>query len=343
MQIQADEQSKNSLGREPQKKKLTVYLGALAIVLALTVGGAFYYFHQQANRFESQCVSGEQMTLEIKSLLEEVKSLPGEADNETVKDWTDKLAVARTNMDKFCSDLKSSHPSSKYKQSCSNLYAAAEIERSILEAVAAVVKEPLSVDTADKIKAIDDKVQDLREQAASVEVGQTDFASSMDLTTLKDNLTAFVNTAKEAERRRQEEEARQAREREKQRLADIQTRLKNYNDSVMANTHDMEWLATGVTYTNAHRLELHGFFYNGTNNPVVRINNMTMSITLYKQGEVIYQRDNFYFRSTIDLYGAVAPGTKKFNDLYVTGDDVFPQDFDEFRIKTADMNWTYIR
>ena len=92
MHTQGEVQGENPLpAREKGKKSLTFYLGALAVMLALTVGGVFFYLQQQASRFEAQCRAGEQMAIEIKALLEEVKDLPGEADNEAVQDWLGKL------------------------------------------------------------------------------------------------------------------------------------------------------------------------------------------------------------------------------------------------------------
>ena len=347
MQINANQQKTDfaaaGSGNIPQKKPLTMYLGILAGVLVLTVAGFFFYLHQQAARFEAQCQAGEQMALEIKYMMEELKDLPGEKDNESVKDWLARLDTAKSNMDKLCNDLQGARPSSKYQQARSNLLAAAQLERELLDDVESVVKEPLEGSAQEKINSIERPVTELHDLAGTVVVGNADFATAMDMSEVKNNLAAFVGKAKEAERRRLEEEARIAQEKEKQRLADIQARQKNHNDSIMANTHKVEWLATGVRYVNSQRLDLQGFFYNGTNNPVVKIDNMCLSITLYKRGEMVYQENNFYFNSPIDFYGSVAPGTKKYNDLYVTCPTEFPQDFDEFKITTENINWTYIR
>ena len=345
MQTEAERQIAEPVaaGNAPKKKPLTLYLAVLAGVLAIAVGGFFYYLQQQAARFESQCHEGEQMALEIKYMLDEVKNLPGEKDNEAIQEWLVRLDTAKNNVDKLVKDLEGARPGSKYQQARGNLLAAAEMERELFEDIEAVVKEPLAGDAQDKISSIEGKTIDLHDLAMAVEIGQTDFAAAMDMSTLRDNLTAFVGNAREAERRRLEQEARIAQEKEKQRLADIQARQQSYNNSVMAKTHDMVWLATGVKYVSPQRLDLSGFFYNGTNNPVTRINTMTLSITLYRRGEVVYENDDFYFSAPIDMYGAVAPGTKKDNSLYVTSQTDFPQDFDEFRIATEDMNWTYIR
>lgn len=333
----------DGLGNIPPKKPLTMYLAILAGVLVFAVAGFFLYLHQQAARFEAQCQDGEQMALEIKYMMEELKDLPGEKDNEHVKDWLERLDTAKSNMDKLCNDLQGARPSSKYQQARSNLLAAAQLERALLDDVEFVVKDPLSGSVQEKINGIEASVTELHDLAGTVVVGNADFGTAMDMSEVKNNLAAFVGKAKEAEHRRLEEEARIAQEKEKQRLADIQSRQKSHNDSIMANTHKMEWLATGVNYVNSQRLDLHGFFYNGTNNPVVKIDNMCLSITLYKRGEIVYQENTFNFYSPIDFYGAVAPGTKRYNDLYVTCTTEFPRDFDEFMVTTESINWTYVR
>lgn len=330
-------------GNTPPKKPLTLYLAILAGVLALAVGGFYFYLHQQASRFEAQCKSGEQMALEVKYMLDELKELPGERDNDTVKDWLGRMDTAKTNMDKLCDDLRGAHPSSKYQQACSNLLAAAQMERELLEDVESVVKAPLAGGAQEKLSSIEREVADLQDLAGAVAIGQTDFVTAMDMSNVKDNLTTFIGNAREAERRRLEEEARVAQEKEKQRLADIMARQKSHNDTIMANTQKVEWLATSVSYVNSQRLDLYGFFYNGTNNPVVKINNMSLAVTLYKRGEVVYQEEIFSFYEPIDLYGAVAPGTKKTNNLYITSVKGFPQDFDEFKVTTEDINWMYVR
>ena len=205
------------------------------------------------------------------------------------------------------------------------------------------MKAPLSGESQEKLNSIERKAAEIQDFAGTVAIGQTDFVAAMDMSAVKDNLAAFVNNAKEAERRRLEEEARIAQEKEKQRLADIQARQKSHNDTIMANTHNVEWLANSVSYINPQRLDLYGFFYNGTNNPVVKINNMSLAVTLYKRGEIVYQEEVFAFNEPIDLYGAVAPGTKKPNNLYITSAKGFPQDFDEFKVTTEDINWVYVR
>ena len=196
-----------------RKKNLTNLLAIVAGLLALAVGGLFFYMHQQALHFEVKCHEDEQMVMEIKSLMDEIKDLPVDKESESFKEWLKKLDMAKSNLENMSEALQTAKPGSKYQEVRVGLLDAAKLERELLDDVEDVVKDPLARDVSHKAENVEVKAVALHDMAKAVEIGQTNFAVAMDLCTVKDCLTAYVAVAKKEDERRQEEEARKARER----------------------------------------------------------------------------------------------------------------------------------
>lgn len=111
----------------------------------------------------------------------------------------------------------------------------------------------------------------------------------------------------------------------------------------MNTTSDVIYLATNVKRTSPSRLDIDGFFYNGTPNRVVSVDDMMLDVTLYKDGEVVYSQ--VFTFGKISLGGWIPSHDRQGSHLWVNDNNgaTIPEDFDDFVIEAANVHWTYYR
>lgn len=316
----------------------------VGVLIALLVAGIgfFAYVNTAEDRYVAKCQEGQQVVADVQSLMQEVKGLSGDPDADETKDFLDRMDKGSKNLDKLANDLRSTRTGSKYQAANQRLVDSLDREKAILDNAHKVVKEPLGKDTAGAIKQVRQDVQELTNGAADIAIEGTDFPTAFQLSDLGDNLQGYVQKKVALDQKKAEEEARKRAEAQRAKQQAILQRENSHNQDIMNTSTDVEWLATSVTRVSGGRMNLTGFFYNGTGDPVIRVDSMVLHITLYKDGNQIYESD-FNFNGTL-YAGRMSPHSRQSgsSDLFVTDSSGnIPQDFDEYRVTSGGVHWTY--
>ena len=124
----------------------------------------------------------------------------------------------------------------------------------------------------------------------------------------------------------------------KDRLQGIKDREAQRMQDILKGTTSIEYLVTNVRRTSSTRLDFDGFFYNGTGQPLQKVDSMVLSVTLYNHGEQVYQ-NSYDFYNTIYL-GRVMPHQRQSRSLWVTDNSSIPV-FDEYEVSAGSVHWTY--
>ena len=130
----------------------------------------------------------------------------------------------------------------------------------------------------------------------------------------------------------------QAQAAEASRLQGIKDREAQHIQDILKGTTSIEYLVTNVRRTSSTRLDFDGFFYNGTGQPLQKVDSMVLSVTLYNHGEQVYQ-NSYDFYNTIYL-GRVMPHQRQSRSLWVTDNSSIPV-FDEYEVSAGSVHWTY--
>ncbi len=325
----------------PKKNHTTQILVAVVVVLLLAAVGAFAYVHGAEDRYVGKCVNGEKAVTDVQSLLKETKDLDGDPDADATKDYLVRLGKAKENLDKLAHELKTTRTGNKYQAVNKKLVEAVVLERSILDDTETVIKAPLDKGSTDAVKRVQVNVKDLADRAGDIDIPKTDFAVSMQLNGLNDDLNAYIRKKQGIEAQKKAEAERQARAAEAARLQGIKDRQAQRVHNIINGTTNVEYIATSVRRTSSARLDLSGYFYNGTGLALSDVTSMDLTVTLYSRGEQVYQGTSV-FSGNFSL-GRVSPHTKSgTQSLYITSDTPIP-DFDEYEISSSDVEYMYWR
>ncbi len=325
----------------PKKKHTTQILIGIVVALLIVAVGAFAYVRGAEDRYVAKCVKGEEVVTEVQNLLKETKDLNGDPDADATKDFVVRLDKAGENLDKLARDLKSSRTGSKYKDANQKLVEAVQLERSLIDDTKTVVNQPLDKGTDEVVKRVQANTKDLTERAGEIQIPKTDFATAMQLSALPDDLKAYINKKKAIEEQKRIEAERRAAEAEAARKQAIRDRQAARNQRIIDASNGVEFLATSVRRTSANRLDIDGYFYNGSYNSIQKVSSMTLNITLYNNGAQVYS-DHFYFYN--DMYlGSLSPKGRQNQSLWVTTNGQSIPEFDEFEVNSTNVHWTYWR
>ncbi|SDG81415.1 hypothetical protein SAMN05216584_11320 [Selenomonas sp. WCT3] len=325
----------------PKKKHTTQILIGIVVALLIVAVGAFAYVRGAEDRYVAKCVKGEEVVTEVQNLLKETKDLNGDPDADATKDFVVRLDKAGENLDKLARDLKSSRTGSKYKDANQKLVEAVQLERSLIDDTKTVVNQPLDKGTDEVVKRVQANTKDLAERAGEIQISKTDFATAMQLSALPDDLKAYINKKKAIEEQKRIEAERRAAEAEAARKQAIRDRQAARNQRIIDASNGVEFLATSVRRTSANRLDIDGYFYNGSYNSIQKVSSMTLNITLYNNGAQVYS-DHFYFYN--DMYlGSLSPKGRQNQSLWVTTNGQSIPEFDEFEVNSTNVHWTYWR
>ena len=325
----------------PKKKHTTQILIGIVVALLIVAVGAFAYVRGAEDRYVAKCVKGEQVVTEVQNLLKETKDLNGDPDADATKDFVVRLDKAGENLDKLARDLKSSRTGNTYKDANQKLVEAVQLERTLIDDTKTVVNQPLEKGTDDVVKRVQANTKDLSDRAGEIQIPKTDFATAMQLGTLPDDLKAYINKKKAIEEQKRIEAERRAAEAEAARRQAIRDRQAARNQRIIDATNSVEFLATSVRRTSANRLDIDGYFYNGSYNSIQKVSSMTLNITLYNNGAQVYS-DHFYFYN--DMYlGSLSPKGRQNQSLWVTTNGQSIPEFDEFEVNSTNVHWTYWR
>ena len=322
----------------PKKSHMTQILAVAAVLLLLAAIGAFTYVQGTEDRYVGNCVTGEKVVSDVQSLLKETKDLNGDPDADATKDYLVRLGKAKENLDKLLHELRSSRTGSKYQLVNQKLVDAVALERGMLDDVEKVIKEPLDSSSSDAVKRVQVNVKDLADRAGDISIPRTDFAASLPLNGLDDDLNAYIRKKQGLEAQKRAEAQQQAQAAEASRLQGIKDREAQRMQDILKGTTSIEYLVTNVRRTSSTRLDFDGFFYNGTGQPLQKVDSMVLSVTLYNHGEQVYQ-NSYDFYNTIYL-GRVMPHQRQSRSLWVTDNSSIPV-FDEYEVSAGSVHWTY--
>ena len=323
----------------PKKNHTTQILVAVVVVLLLAAVGAFAYVHGAEDRYVGKCVNGEKAVTDVQSLLKETKDLDGDPDADATKDYLVRLGKAKENLDKLAHELKTTRTGNKYQAVNKKLVEAVVLERSILDDTETVIKAPLDKGSTDAVKRVQVNVKDLADRAGDIDIPKTDFAVSMQLNGLNDDLNAYIRKKQGIEAQKKAEAERQAQAAEAARLQGIKDRQAQRQQNLINNaTNDAEFIVTNIRRISSNRLEFDGFIYNGTGRDLEKINDMDIHVTLYQHGGQVYQ-NNYRLSDTIFL-GTLKPHARQSKTLQVSDSSSIP-DFDEFDASSSDVHYTY--
>lgn len=316
---------------------------AVAVVLVAALAGVFFYFHTADSRYAEKCKEAETVTTDVRDFLVEIDDLKGDPDGDDVKEYLDRLSKAETNLEKLAGDLKSMRVSGKNEGRNQALVEAILLEKDILTDTETVLKAPTDAKTADVIGKLKGKASELDERAAKLTFETVDFAAALKLDGLDDRLKGYVKKKEALDAQKKAEAERKAREAAEAKRKAQQKKIEDRNQTLMNTTSDVIYLATNVKRTSPSRLDIDGFFYNGTPNRVVSVDDMMLDVTLYKDGEVVYSQ--VFTFGKISLGGWIPSHERQGSHLWVNDNNgtTIPEDFDDFVIEAANVHWTYYR
>ena len=317
-------------------------LGGVAIVLLLAVIGVFAYMSGAEDRYVKKAMEAEQVTMDARELVLDIKSMKGDPDSDQDKDFIERVHKAKGNLEKLSGDLKSIHTGSKYQAVNKDLVEAVMLEKSIFDDVETVLKEPTGEDAGKAVGRVKDQIQELKDRGAKLQIGAADFTDAMDLTGLDQQLTGYVRKRQAAEaaaRARAQAEAAAKAKAEAEARARVlqQKRAKRTQEEIDAAT-DVDYIATDLQVVNGNQLRFDGFFLNKTSHPIVSVNSFELEVQLYKNGDVVYSGTGQFGRQVMN--GLLYPNQRQGRRLSINTNDKIP-DFDDFRVSTSDARWTY--
>jgi len=322
----------NSLG------KTNKYLLLVAVLLFFVAVGLYAYMVGSEERYIAKCRTGAQVVADIKDMLGEIKELKGDPEGEDVQAYLERLEHAQENIKTLSHEMQGIHVGSKYQQTNQALLAALQMEGEILHEVEGVLKSPLAANSKETVQKVKEQAKSIAE--TDVSIPPMDFSAAFKIGDVGEALEGYIARKKALDAARREEEERRAREAEQARLEAIRQRLGQKNSNIMATTSDVEWLTTQIRFIDSSHLALDGFFYNGTSNPIVKIDSMELTVTLYRRESQIYS-DTFYFYNLI-CNGLIFPRKRQDRVLNITSvNGGIPSDFDEFDVTMSNANWTY--
>ena len=92
------------------KNRTMKILGGVAIVLLLAVIGVFAYMSGAEDRYVKKAMEAEQVTMDARELVLDIKSMKGDPDSDQDKDFIERVHKAKGNLEKLSGDLKPPPP-----------------------------------------------------------------------------------------------------------------------------------------------------------------------------------------------------------------------------------------
>ena len=320
----------------PRKNNTVKYLAATAIILFLAAVGLYAYISGSEDRYLSQCEAVQKNVLGVQSKLKGIKDLNGDPDSDDTKQFIKDLGTASDTLEKRRQDLKGMRVSKKYEEQNTKLLDAIALEETILQDTQNVLKEPLGKDSGASVKTVKENVQQLTNQAGDIQIEKLDFPADFQLSILADDLNMYISKKKSLDAARKAEAERKAREEAAAKAAAFHQRLAANNQTLKNNTNEVVWITTDVT-AKGNQLVLTGYFYNGTLNPIISMDNMDLHIVLKKDGNTVLD-DTTLMRSRQNL-GFLKPGAQ-YNTTF-TANGAPSEGFDEFEVESLNTHWTY--
>lgn len=324
------------------KRKRNILI-AVVVLLVAVGAGVLVYFHTADSRYAAKCQEAEKVTTDVRDFLGEIDDLKGDPDGDDVKEYLDRVDKASSNLDKLAGDLKSMRVSGKNEAKNQALVEAILLEKDILGNVQTVLKQPSDSQAGDAIRKVKESVAELDDRAGKLAFDGIDFAAAMQLDGLDGKLQGYVQKKQALDAQKKAEEERKAREAAEAKRQAIQKKLEDRNNTLMSTTSDLIYIATDIKRTSPSRLDIDGFFYNGTSNPILSVQDMMLDITLYKDGQSCFS-DSFTFDG-FSLNGLLMPHQKRSMHVWVNENNgmEIPESFDEFELTTDSIHWTYRR
>ena len=326
----------------PSKNNRTVkILSGVAIVLLLAVIGVFAYISGAEGRYEKKAMEAEQVTMDARNLVLDIKSLQGTPDSDQDKDFIDRVEKAKGNLDQLSGSLKSMRTGSKYQSVNKDLVEAVMLETTVLDDVHTVLADPTGGDAPKAVARVKDHVAELKDRGAKIQIGAADFTQPMDLTGLDQQLTGYIQKRKAAEAAAKAKAAAEAAakakaEAEARAKALQQKKAKRVQEELNA-ADSVDYIATDLQLVG-HQAKLSGYFLNKTPHPIMSIDSSGLEIKLYKDGEIVYDWAGQLGKQVMN--GWLYPNQRRNAALNVFLDDEIP-DFDDFRVYMSNTYWTY--
>ncbi len=326
----------------PSKNNRTVkILSGVAIVLFLAVIGVFAYISGAEGRYEKKAMEAEQVTMDARNLVLDIKSLQGTPDSDQDKDFIDRVEKAKGNLDQLGGSLKSMRTGSKYQSVNKDLVEAVMLETTVLDDVHTVLADPTGGDAPKAVARVKDHVAELKDRGAKIQIGAADFTQPMDLTGLDQQLTGYIQKRKAAEAAAKAKAAAEAAakakaEAEARAKALQQKKAKRIQEELNA-ADSVDYIATDLQLVG-HQAKLSGYFLNKTPHPIMSIDSSGLEIKLYKDGEIVYDWAGQLGKQVMN--GWLYPNQRRNAALNVFLDDEIP-DFDDFRVYMSNTYWTY--
>ena len=335
--------SMTKVAGKSQKRTIKI-LSGVAIFLLLAVIGIFAYISGAEERYEKKVMDAEQVTMDVRELVLDIKSLQGNPDSDSDKEFIDRIEKAQENLDKLSGELNSIHTGSKYKSVNGDLVEAVKLEQTIFTDVQTVLNDPLNGDGNKTVSRVRENVKELKDRGANLKIEQADFTEAMDLTGLDQQLAGYIQKRRVADAaakaRAKAEAAAKAKAAAEARAKILQQKKEKRMHDELEDATAVYYIALDLQVANDNMLKLNGFFMNLTENPVISADSFDLDVRLYKNDEVVYTCTGQF--SQINMIGLLYPHTRQPFSLNIVTDGDIP-DFDDFRVSTSNMNWTYYR
>jgi hypothetical protein len=323
---------------EAKKQNNTIkYLAAVAVVLFLSVVGLYAYISGSEERYIAKCEDAQKIILDVQSAVKDIKGLNGDTESEDTKKYLDRLKTGQGNLENIQKELKGMHGSSKYKEENSVLLEMLLLERNILQDVDSVLRDPLAQESPAAIKRVHDNAIELMQNAGGISIEHTDFSAAFQLGAIAEDLNKYVDRKKALDSARKVEQERQARAAAIAKAVAFRKQLSEKNQQIM-NTNELVWITTNAS-VQGNDLVVSGYFYNGSPNPIVKVDSMVVHVNLSLDGESVVRDAQVNF-SNMYMPGLLVPGGKNPRQLIIQN-SAPNKNFNEFDVTADNIHWLY--
>lgn len=326
---------------EPRKKHTTQILIGVIITLVAVIIGVFAFFHGADSRYLAKCQDAETIAADTKGLMQEVDGLSGNPDGDDAKDFLDRLDKAEGNLDQITGELKSMHKSSEYQDKNKKLVEVLLLEKNVLDNTESVIKDPTGKDSKQLVEQVKDQVNEINDRTDSLTIGAADFHSACDLSGLDQSLGKYIQKKEAADAAKKAEEERKAREAAAAKQAAFQKNLQERNQQrIRGASDDVLFIGTSIHKNSDSSMHINGYFFNATPNLLVSVDSMDVTLTLYKDGNEVYE-NTFHSDHPVQLNGLLSPYEKQGTSFDAhDANGIFP-DYDSFFVTSSSAQWTY--
>lgn len=305
---------------------------AIAVVLVAAIIGLIVYFTGMESRYLDNVNQADQAVTEAHTVLTEIRAQNGDPDADATKAYIAKLNEVKDKVDKAYKSLSSAKPGKKYQDYNVKLVDALGTELQILQKVSDTVTNtpdnPSSAAIMDGSFQVD--VQKLSVMSGDVNLENTHFATSMKLDTLTSDMNTYLEKFHQVAVRKRIEAEQKRRQEALNRLNVFRQKMRSSlpdRRSEAYNNGKYTYLVTDV-YPDGTRLMIDGEIYNGERKSYNGFNNYTVTVTLYNEGNQVYQASGKFSGHTGNLYGGSGRGYK----FWFYGEDIRNVVYDSFEV-----------